>query len=275
MNAGEYMVILREEALAESWELRRSLPDWQPDPAPRPPTYGFGLTCPYDGSAITPVTEGTTSGWETRAIGRCDTCGTRLLIAASVTAAGNVRTATLRRAGRDVGESHRTPPSPGTHMTDYRYTLTREIGSPPDAMFDDLHGRLCWVMLNPSTADDLTDDPTIRRVIRFTRDAGYESLEVVNLFAARAKNPRRLYEHDDPIGPENWAAILAAFDYADAVVFAWGSSGGPRAVSRANWVRGAARDLVRPPLCLGLTADGSPRHPLYVPASQPLVEYTL
>ena len=156
-------------------------------------------------------------------------------------------------------------------MTDYRYTLYRDLRDPLTAA--GRHDRLCWVMLNPSTADEIVDDPTIRRVIRFTRDAGYGALEVVNLFAARATNPKRLYEHLDPVGPENMAAICDAFLAADGLVFAWGASGGARALSQGASVGAWARRFDLSPLCLGVTADGSPRHPLYVRADQPLVPY--
>jgi hypothetical protein len=155
-------------------------------------------------------------------------------------------------------------------VTDYRYTLERGgwLGA----------GRLCWVMLNPSTADDSTDDPTIRRVVRFTRDAGYSDLVVVNLFAARSTNPKHLLEMDDPIGPRNDTEVRLAMRESDAVVFAWGSW------YASNLNRFEVIDTAAPvrtfteldgltPACLGTTKDGAPRHPLYVSARQSLVPY--
>lgn len=154
-------------------------------------------------------------------------------------------------------------------MTDYRYSLHREWHTL------DTSGRLCWVMLNPSTADDTTDDPTIRRCIRFSSDNGYAELEVVNLFAARATNPKTLRTIADPVGPENDAHIEAAFGRADAVVFAWGSTlSSQLAVMHRGMVCGAAcRTVGKTPHTLGFTTRGFPRHPLYVPASQPLEEW--
>lgn len=143
-------------------------------------------------------------------------------------------------------------------MTEYRYRLLRDLGGQLGAVCD---RRLCWCMLNPSLADDTLDDPTMRRVIRFTRDAGYHQLEVVNLFAARATRPCRLYEHADPEGPANAHHMRVAF---------------ARAHRHAEWARWRANDAGHPHVyCLGTTADGSPRHPLYVPADQPLVPYLL
>lgn len=152
-------------------------------------------------------------------------------------------------------------------MTDYRYTLRREwsFGT----------GCVCWVMLNPSSADDLTNDNTMRRVIRFSQDGGYQRLVVVNLFAARSTRPVHLTEMIDPVGPDNCDALTSALAESATVVFAWGS-----------WYKANAHRVVTPPkptwyalcaghtpLCLGTTADGSPRHPLYVRADQPLVPF--
>lgn len=145
----------------------------------------------------------------------------------------------------------------------YRYELHRTVG------FD--VGRLVWVMLNPSTADESVDDPTIRRVKQFTADHGYGDLVVVNLFAARATNPRDLLSMDNPVGEGNTYWISRWIAEADDTIFAWGST-----VSQP-WLRKLAdpmirfcQEQVRHPFCLGTTKDGSPRHPLYVPASQPL-----
>lgn len=157
-------------------------------------------------------------------------------------------------------------------MTDYRYSLRRSgwLGA----------GRLAWVMLNPSTADDHVDDPTIRRVTRFTRDAGYGDLVVVNLFAARATDPAALATMRDPIGPLNDIAIDTALADAAAVVFAWGASAATRTLAatigrRSAAVQAIAAGLGLRPVCLGVTGSGAPRHPLYVRADQPLLPYEL
>jgi hypothetical protein len=129
-------------------------------------------------------------------------------------------------------------------------------------------GELCWVMLNPSTADETSDDPTIRRVVRFTRDAGYARLVVVNLFAARATNPKALLSLADPVGPRNDYETCASVSSSNAVVLAWGALH-RRLRWRADWAQEAVREMTdAPALCLGKTMHGDPRHPLYVPASQ-------
>src|SRR5690606_18576726 len=82
----------------------------------------------------------------------------------------------------------------------YRYLLTRPIPAPfwkPDA------GEAVFVMLNPSTADASEDDPTIRRCIGFAKEWGCTGLTVANLYALRSTDPKGLWKHRDPVGPEN------------------------------------------------------------------------
>lgn len=121
-------------------------------------------------------------------------------------------------------------------------------------------------MLNPSTADDEHDDPTLRRCLAFARDWGCGSLEVANLFARRSTDPRCLRHHWTSIGPGNDDAIRQAARSSDVVVAAWGARGGLG--NRA----GAVRDLLPGPVhCLGVTRNGQPRHPLYLPSATRLV----
>lgn len=151
----------------------------------------------------------------------------------------------------------------------YRYRLTRWL--------EGGRGRVCWVMLNPSTADATSDDPTIRRVLGFSRDHGFGELQVVNLFAARATTPRELGQLGlavDVAGPGNNRAIATAIGAADTVVVAWGAAV-PTVLRREaeRRIRSILRRcgaLGRTPWCLSTTRDGHPRHPLYVPASTTL-----
>jgi hypothetical protein len=142
----------------------------------------------------------------------------------------------------------------------YRYGLTRKWGDGP---------RVCFVMVNPSTADAEQDDPTIRRCIGFAQREGGGSLEVVNLFALRATDPKALRKHPDPIGPGNNAALRTAFDRAGRIIAAWGAHG--RLHARDVTV---ARMLGDKAMCLGVTARGDPRHPLYLPADAPLIVWS-
>jgi hypothetical protein len=149
----------------------------------------------------------------------------------------------------------------------YRYALTRTWDSSlPLAAF---------VMLNPSTADAFVEDATIRRCKSFARSWRAGGLLVLNAFALRSTDPKALYGHPDPVGPDNDAVIAEAFSVngpnVGSVVCAWGVHG---ALSgRAGHVDGLLRGRGVTPVCLGTTKDGHPRHPLYVPSTTPTVEY--
>lgn len=145
----------------------------------------------------------------------------------------------------------------------YRYRLTRTWGTSGT--------HVTWIMLNPSTADAMQDDPTIRRCTGFTKAWGFDGLIVVNLFAWRATDPRELTGCADPVGPDNDRFIREAIHPWSVVVGAWGAHGHLR--DRGEQV---TRDLAADGIelgCLGATKLGQPRHPLYVPASAPLVPY--
>jgi len=135
----------------------------------------------------------------------------------------------------------------------YRYALWR--------VWDEALPRALFIGLNPSTADEARDDPTIRRCIGFARDWGYGGVTVANLFAFRATYPADLKAAADPVGPENdrWLGKLAA--EAELVVAAWGNDGAFLDRSR---IVGAAIPEMR---CLKMNKSGEPAHPLYQPGS--------
>lgn len=138
----------------------------------------------------------------------------------------------------------------------YRYSLWREGFA--------LGTKYClFIGLNPSTADETTNDPTIRRCIRFAKDWGYNALCMTNLFAFRATEPSDMMAQDDPVGPDNDSILLNLASRAGRVVAAWGVHGSYR--ERDQW---AISNIDRQMTCLGLTKDGHPRHPLYVRANQ-------
>lgn len=140
----------------------------------------------------------------------------------------------------------------------YRYRLERSLGTGPCATV---------IMVNPSTADAWRDDPTLRRVIGFGRREGWGRVVVVNLFALIASRVRALAEADDAAGPDNHHHLAAAMAEADLCVAAWGRTAKlPRSL-RGQWRQAAqlAVDRGRPLQCWGLTREGHPRHPLYLP----------
>jgi hypothetical protein len=119
-----------------------------------------------------------------------------------------------------------------------------------------------FVMLNPSTANGQHDDPTIRACMRWARVLGCGTLEVVNLFAYRTSDPKRLVglALDDAVGRYNNGYILHACHRAKVIVVAWG--GLALAQERATEVGHMLVANNHKPICLGVTQDGSPKHPL-------------
>ncbi len=155
----------------------------------------------------------------------------------------------------------------------YRYTLWREVN--PEAS-----GITAFIGLNPSTATEEINDPTIRRCMRFARDFGSRYLCMLNVFGYRATDPKVMKRVEDPFGPDNWYHIRRITRLADRVVAAWGTDGywkdgGKFTQIAVNGYMGAAT-MNEPKIqlqCLGKTRDGSPRHPLYIKATQPLSDY--
>lgn len=138
----------------------------------------------------------------------------------------------------------------------YRYRLWRRWAD---------GGAMCFVMLNPSTADAEEDDATIRKCIGFARRLEYAAIEVVNLYGWRATDPTELNDCKDPVGPHNDPTIAATAasvrTQGGIVVCAWGGIG-PRSASRVSRVL----DLLGAPVhALRLNVDGTPAHPLMLP----------
>lgn len=142
----------------------------------------------------------------------------------------------------------------------YRYSLQRQ--------WDPTTPRALWVMLNPSTADALEDDATVRRCIGFSKRWKCGGLTIINLFAFRATNPAELKVAKDPVGPENDHYIRAAVRAYHAgvyqrVVVAWGTHGWYQ--GRGAIVTDRLRRLNVPTQCLGVTKNDQPKHPLRLP----------
>ena len=100
----------------------------------------------------------------------------------------------------------------------YRYSLVRE--------WNKNKGKVLFIMLNPSTADDKEDDNTIIRCINFAKDWGYGGLMVGNLFAYRTTYPKELFKTKEPEGKENLKYIKQMIKDADLVICAWGNNQG-------------------------------------------------
>lgn len=141
----------------------------------------------------------------------------------------------------------------------WRYKLWR--------VWDDGRPPLNVIGLNPSTADETANDPTIRRCIGFARDWGYGGLLMTNIFAFRATDPRVMKAHPEPIGQDNDLHLKKAAAVAGLVLAAWGNHG-------AFLERGeAVRKMIPGLQCFRVTKSGHPEHPLYQRADARLIEF--
>lgn len=142
----------------------------------------------------------------------------------------------------------------------YRYLLWRKLNPlhPSEGSASDQS--VLWIMLNPSTADEVTNDRTIKRCIDFSQRWGYRRMEVCNLFAYRATDPKELKRVSDPVGPENKTEIISAAADADRIICAWGNQG---AINQQDavvlkWLAETDRLLH----CLNYTKRRFPWHPV-------------
>lgn len=132
----------------------------------------------------------------------------------------------------------------------YRYALWR--------IWDNSKPHVLFIGLNPSTADETKNDPTIRRCIQFAMDWGYGGICMANLFAFRATDPKIMKQSIEPIGPENNMWLITLNQGTCLTIAAWGING--------NYL-GRDKDVIKllPNMwCLGTTKNGYPKHPLYL-----------
>lgn len=141
----------------------------------------------------------------------------------------------------------------------FRYVLTR-IWS--------LNEKPCmFIGLNPSTADEINNDPTVSRCIKFAFDLGYGGLHMMNAFAFRSTDPKKLYEIQDPVGPENDYWLERMGKTAGMIIGVWGNHG--------KYLERYKRLLALFPSIsvFGITKEKQPRHPLYLRADLYPISY--
>jgi hypothetical protein len=137
----------------------------------------------------------------------------------------------------------------------YRYTLSRKW-SGGNGKF------VVWIMLNPSTADDQLEDPTIRRCCLYAKDWGYSGIIILNIFAFRDTDPSKMKKFHSPIGKDNDRYILEVVNNDDVglIIGGWGQHG-----SHLNRNGHVKKLLSHKTIhCLGKTKCGNPLHPLYL-----------
>ena len=136
----------------------------------------------------------------------------------------------------------------------YRYSLTR--------IWDISSQKVHFIMLSPSTATELRNDPTVERCERRARALEFGAFCVTNIFAWRDTDPKIMRSTDDPVGPCNDQVIERACIWADITIAAWGTHG--EHLNRGNTVKNMLLKIKKPIYHLGLSKAGHPKHPLYI-----------
>ena len=147
----------------------------------------------------------------------------------------------------------------------YRYRLW--------VRWDDDVSVLMSLCLNPSKADEFKDDATVTRIIRRAKTMGFGGVEICNIFALMSTEPEQLYlDSVDPIGPENNQEMFAAAQVSSMILCGWGTHGDK---VQAGYTGHKVLEFLKHPntVALGVNADGSPKHPLYVSYKTEPVQY--
>ena len=136
-----------------------------------------------------------------------------------------------------------------------RYSLKRE--------WDKSKNKILYIMFNPSLADDNNDDPTIRRLINFSKKFNYGGFLVGNIYSTISPNPKGV-DKSDGISDKNLVELLKLINQVEEIVYAWGNNA---------YEPEFLKDLVSNPKCFGKNLNGSPKHPLYLPKNIQLISY--
>ena len=140
-----------------------------------------------------------------------------------------------------------------SRCNNYRYVLWRK--------WDDSKPKAMFIGLNPSTADQTHNDPTISRCIKYANSWGFGSIYMVNIFSYKTTYPRELKSSINPIGKETDRWIKKIYDMSDICIAAWGNNG--QFLNRSYFIKKMLPKIH----CLKITKSGEPSHPLYLKSS--------
>lgn len=169
----------------------------------------------------------------------------------------------------------------------HRYLLWRQL---EPGLFGEPQGSVLFVGLNPSTADHEKSDPTCTREVDFASRWGFHRYVKANLFGFRSTDPLGLAHAKDPVGPQNLTTILDQAHTASLIVLCWGDGKGGKVKQLIQTeslalqaelcrvltrVAGLLDEAPTPVRCFGVTQNGNPKHPLYLPKVSELTDWRL
>lgn len=134
----------------------------------------------------------------------------------------------------------------------YRYSLWRR------PQWSGYERQVMFIGLNPSTADAIVDDPTIRRCRGFMESFGMASMIMCNAYAFRATDPADMLAAEFPVGSYNDQSLADCSRQAALVIAAWGNH-----ITSERQLE-VCELIQKPVMCLGKNKNGTPKHPLYL-----------
>lgn len=148
----------------------------------------------------------------------------------------------------------------------FRFSLTRAWINTKDR---DYHRSALFIMLNPSTANNYQDDPTVKRCVNIADTHDCDRLTIVNLFPFITPIPKVLMKWTAEKLDQNDAHIRDALEHTQLIICAWGS------LVKDEILRSRAREVLKlihvPTFALHINKDGNPKHPLYCKSDSKLV----
>lgn len=142
----------------------------------------------------------------------------------------------------------------------YRYSLWR--------IWDESKPTITFIGLNPSTADYIEDDPTIRKCIKIATHLGAGGFYMANIFAYRSTDPSKLWKCNNPIGDENDEYLIKLANFSEKIIACWGNNG--RYLNRSDFIKSMFNNRL---YCLTINKTGEPKHPLYISSAKNIEPY--
>lgn len=146
----------------------------------------------------------------------------------------------------------------------YRYDLLR-------IWQDDDENIISFIGLNPSTADEVVNDPTVFRCQKRAKSLAFSGMHMLNIFAYRDTDPKGMKKALDPIGQDNDNTLIEVCKRSVKIVCCWGNHG--VYLERSSHVRKLLTPFADKIYCLGLNKNGEPKHPLYLSDATPLLVF--
>ena len=137
----------------------------------------------------------------------------------------------------------------------HRYYLSRKWSEKEQVLY---------VLLNPSKANHINNDPTINRLITISKNLGYGGFNVVNLYTLITPLRNKLYEKKRKFSAKNKKLIAELVAGHKTIIYGWGAT-----ENEPNWLS----NIVKNPLCFSINKNGTPKHPLYLKKESTLKKF--